>query len=53
MSLHIYIAHTGEHFVTDTASFASYVPFALLSHHRPLSPAQLFLSFPSLTFGGS
>ncbi|OJJ76089.1 hypothetical protein ASPBRDRAFT_51755 [Aspergillus brasiliensis CBS 101740] len=23
MSLHIYIAHTGEHFVTDTASFAS------------------------------
>lgn len=25
MSLHIYIAHTGEHFLADPVSFASYV----------------------------
>lgn len=26
MSLHIYIAHTGEHFLADPVAFASYVP---------------------------
>lgn len=25
MSLHIYIAHTGEHFLADPVAFASYV----------------------------
>lgn len=25
MSLHIYIAHSGEHFLADPVSFASYV----------------------------
>lgn len=27
MSLHIYIAHTGEHLLADPVSFASYVFF--------------------------
>jgi hypothetical protein len=29
MSLHIYIAHTGEHLLADPVSFASYVSYPL------------------------
>jgi hypothetical protein len=29
MSLHIYIAHTGEHFLADPVAFASYVSISL------------------------
>ena len=32
MSLHIYVAHTGEHFLADPVSFASYVPSTLEAH---------------------
>lgn len=32
MSLHIYIAHSGEHLLADPVSFASYVP--IKSVHR-------------------
>lgn len=30
MSLHIYIAHSGEHFLADPVSFASYVPLLFM-----------------------
>ena len=32
MSLHIYIAHSGEHLLADPVSFASYVPIKFV--HR-------------------
>ena len=35
MSLHIYIAHTGEHFLADPVSFASYVGLFPLSCFYP------------------
>lgn len=40
MSLHIYIAHTGEHFLADPVAFASYVPFL-----RPVEPRKLLCLF--------
>lgn len=34
MSLHIYIAHTGEHFLADPVAFASYVSFVCSVNNR-------------------
>lgn len=40
MSLHIYIAHSGEHLLADPVSFASYVP--LLASSTLVCPGALF-----------
>ena len=35
MSLHIYIAHTGEHFLPDPVTFASYVFILAITRKGP------------------